>query len=123
MILAGDIGGTKAYLAIFDDKNSRLEKICEARFENRNFSDFKSLLEEFFKGRSEKPEIACLGVAGPIENGNCELTNLGWKIESTHLKEYFNKVEIKQYQFLLFILILASKKNGSNSIFESNFIF
>ncbi|MZG53263.1 MAG: glucokinase [Nitrospinae bacterium] len=92
MILAGDIGGTKAYLGIFDEINNRLEKTCEARFESRDYSDFDSVLEEFLNGRLEKPEIACLGVAGPIEGGNCELTNLGWKIESARLKEYFDKV-------------------------------
>ena len=39
MILAGDIGGTKAYLAIFDEKDNRLVKACEVRFGLRALVD------------------------------------------------------------------------------------
>ncbi|MBC8283285.1 MAG: glucokinase [Nitrospinae bacterium] len=92
MILAGDIGGTKTYLALFDQRENRLEKIHEARFENRLFSDFYSILEEFFKEDQQRPKIISLGVAGPIENGNCKLTNLDWIIETDSLKKYSNRV-------------------------------
>jgi glucokinase len=91
MILAGDIGGTKTYLALFDENNNRLEKIRETRFENRNFSDLNSVIEEFLKDENEKPRIACLGVAGPIEDGNCNLTNLDWRVETRLLEKQFDK--------------------------------
>ncbi len=92
MILAGDIGGTKAYLALFDENKSQLEKIRETRFETRQFPDLDSIIEEFLKEESEKPGIACLGVAGPIVDGNCSLTNLDWRIETGRLEKQFNKV-------------------------------
>jgi glucokinase len=91
MILAGDIGGTKTYLALFDANNNRLAKISETRFENRNFSDLDSIIEEFLKGENEKPEVVCLGVAGPIIDGNCDLTNLDWRIETGRLEKQFDK--------------------------------
>ena len=91
MILAGDIGGTKTYLALFDENNNRLEKIRETRFENRNFPDLDSIIEEFLKSDNEKPLIVCLGVAGPIIDGNCDLTNLDWRIETGRLKKQFDK--------------------------------
>jgi glucokinase len=92
MILAGDIGGTKTYLALFDESKNRLEKIRESRFENRKFPDLDSIVEEFLKDGNEKPEIACLGVAGPIVEGNCSLTNLDWRVETGRLKKQFDKV-------------------------------
>lgn len=92
MILAGDIGGTKAYLALFDVIENRLEKICEARFECRDYPNLDSVLEEFFKDGLKKPEVACLGVAGPIQNGNCDLTNLDWRINTNRLESHFDKV-------------------------------
>ncbi len=92
MILAGDIGGTKAYLALFDEKENRLEKISEARFGCRDYPNFESVLEEFFKDGLKKPEVASLGVAGPVVNGNCDLTNLDWRIDAASLKKHFNKV-------------------------------
>ncbi|MBT4184876.1 MAG: ROK family protein [Deltaproteobacteria bacterium] len=91
MILAGDIGGTKTYLALFDENNNRLEKIRETRFENRNFPDLDSIIEEFLKSDNEKPLIVCLGVAGPIIDGNCDLTNLDWRIETGRLEKQFDK--------------------------------
>ena len=92
MIFSADIGGTKAYLALFDNIEDRLEKVCEARFECRKFPNLDSVLEEFFKDGLKKPKVACLGVAGPIENGNCDLTNLDWRINANHLGNYFDKV-------------------------------
>ena len=58
MILAGDIGGTKSYLALFDENENWLKKIRETRFENRKFPDLDSIIEEFLKGGNEKPAIA-----------------------------------------------------------------
>jgi glucokinase len=91
MILAGDIGGTKTYLALFDENNNRLEKKRETRFKNRNFPDLDSIIEEFLKGENQKPRVACLGVAGPIIDGNCNLTNLDWSIETGKLEKQFDK--------------------------------
>lgn len=91
MILAGDIGGTKTYLALFDVNNNRLEKKRETRFENRNFFNLDSIIEEFLKGENEKPRVVCLGVAGPIIDGNCNLTNLDWRIEIGQLEKQFDK--------------------------------
>ena len=92
MILAGDIGGTKTYLALFDENKNRLEKSREIRFENRRFPDLESIIEEFLKDGNEKPEIVSLGVAGRIVDGNCSLTNLDWRIETGRLKKHFDKV-------------------------------
>ena len=91
MILAGDIGGTKTYLALFHENNNRLEKIRDTRFENRNFPGLDSIIEEFLKSDNEKPLIVCLGVAGPIIDGNCDLTNLDWRIETGRLEKQFDK--------------------------------
>ncbi|MFT4577327.1 MAG: glucokinase [Nitrospinales bacterium] len=92
MILAGDIGGTKSYLALFDESKNRLGKIRETRFENRKFPDFDSIIEEFLKDGNEKPRVACMGVAGPIVDGNCSLTNLDWRVETGRLKKQIDKV-------------------------------
>jgi glucokinase len=92
MILAGDIGGTKAYLALFDENENRLEKIRETRFEIRKFPNLDSIIEEFLKDGNEKPGVACLGVAGPVVDGNCSLTNLDWRIETERLEKQFDKV-------------------------------
>ena len=83
MILAGDIGGTKVNLALFDGQT----RITEKRYESRDFSGFEKILQDFLKDNDAKIEKACFGVAGPVINGKCELTNLSWQIETERLRE------------------------------------
>ena len=72
MILAGDIGGTKVNLALFDTAT----QIKQKRYESQEFSSFVSLLKEFLKDNHLKIEKACFGLAGPVVDGKCSLTNL-----------------------------------------------
>jgi glucokinase len=37
-----------------------------------------------------KPEKACFGVAGPVENGRCKTTNLPWSISEKKIQKRFN---------------------------------
>ena len=76
MILAGDIGGTKVNLALYDGKTRAVEK----RYESRNFSCFEEILDDFLKINDTKLERACFGVGGQVIEGNCRLTNLSWQI-------------------------------------------
>jgi glucokinase len=84
MILAGDIGGTKVNLAFFDNAT----RITEKRYESRDFSGIEKILDDFLKGNDSKIEKACFGVAGPVTNGKCRLTNLSWQVEVDRLKEH-----------------------------------
>jgi glucokinase len=83
MILAGDIGGTKVNLAIFEGNT----RIREKRYISQDFSSFEIILDDFLKDSDAKIEKACFGVAGPVINGRCSLTNLSWQINTERLKE------------------------------------
>ena len=83
MILAGDIGGTKVNLALFDGKTRAVEK----RYESRNFSGIEEILDDFLTGNDTKLERACFGVAGQVIEGNCRLTNLSWQVETKRLRK------------------------------------
>ncbi len=84
MILAGDIGGTKTLLAIFDGENC----VIKRRFESANYATFDELLTTFLALiPTVKIDSACIGVAGPIVNGDCETTNLPWKLTCHEIAE------------------------------------
>ena len=83
MILAGDIGGTKTNLALFDNTT----RIKEKRYISQDFTCIEKILDDFLEGNDCKIEKACFGVAGPVVNGKCSLTNLSWQIEASRLKE------------------------------------
>ncbi len=45
MILAGDIGGTKVNLALFDGRT----RITEKRYESRDFPSIEKVLDDFLR--------------------------------------------------------------------------
>jgi len=81
VILAGDIGGTHARLALFRDNEQRSPARLEV-FPSDEFSDFESILERFLDAESDAPHAASFGVAGPVRDGRSLPVNLEWAIDS-----------------------------------------
>jgi glucokinase len=94
MILAGDIGGTKVNLALFDEKDSNLVVLHE--FSSKEFFSFEALIDKFKKKYPEY-EItkACLAIAGPIIEQRCKTTNLPWDIKQSDLQKQLGIKEVK----------------------------
>lgn len=81
MIIAGDIGGTNVRLAYFDKAQGR-EPLYLEKYASRDFSDFSSLLKKFINGLGKKEiTAACFGIAGPVQEGRCQATNLPWVVD------------------------------------------
>jgi glucokinase len=87
MILAADIGGTKVNLALFRQKDDQLELVDSAKFESRKYSGLEEILEEFCQESHPKIERAGFGVAGPVKDGKCDVTNLPWVVDVENLKK------------------------------------
>ncbi len=77
MILAGDIGGTNARLALFDDAGKKL--LRQTTYESRAHAALGPIVADFCQG--ERPRAAVLGVAGPVVDNRCRATNLPWMID------------------------------------------
>lgn len=96
MILAGDIGGTKTNLALYEQKSEGLKPCFVKQFSSQAYKSFSSLLEEFLKSNGVyEVEALCLGIAGPIINGVCRTTNLPWVIETTKLQEFCKTKKVR----------------------------
>ena len=87
MILAGDIGGTNARLALFDVRNGQFNLVTATIFPSRNYSGLDQIVTEFVATSGVHPAQACFGVAGPVTNGEVETSNLPWKIQSRRLAD------------------------------------
>lgn len=87
MILAGDIGGTKTIVALFEDAGGGLRVLREETFPSRSHEGLAQILEAF-RAREPLPPLrgACFGVAGPVFDGRCEATNLPWVIDAKALR-------------------------------------
>lgn len=86
MILAGDIGGTKVNLAIFQEDRGLLQLQAEAAFASQNYSKFEDILREFVSQAGAAVDVACFGVCGPVSEGRCQVTNLPWVVEVKSLQ-------------------------------------
>jgi glucokinase len=84
MILAGDIGGTKTNLGLFDIVDGALTLRQQKSFPSRNYRGLESIVQEFIHG-AEAIDAACFGIAGPIIEGRSFTPNLPWVVESHSL--------------------------------------
>jgi len=83
MILAGDVGGTKVHLALYDFTDGRLQHTRDEKFPAKEYSGLEEIVKEFLG--SDTVTAACFGVPGPVRDGRLRLTNLPWTLDSREL--------------------------------------
>jgi len=86
MILAGDIGGTKTNLALFDQAVTQAPRF-ERHYLNRGQHSFIDMVRHFLWDSGAQPHAACFAVAGPIKDGRCAMPNLPWVIDVGAIRE------------------------------------
>jgi glucokinase len=117
MILAGDIGGTKTNLALYDWPTERVEPVRLETFHSADYKSLEEILEEFLtppkppmllddidvavsseeETESEKVPAepikltaACFGVAGPVIENHSQTTNLPWVVDGAAIAKRFD---------------------------------
>ncbi|HET6207069.1 MAG TPA: glucokinase [Terracidiphilus sp.] len=83
MILAGDVGGTKVHLALYDFTDGKLVYKREERYAAKDYTGLEAIVKEFLG--SDQATAACFGVPGPVRHGRLRLTNLPWTLDSREL--------------------------------------
>ena len=86
IILAGDVGGTKTALALFETSGRGPVLVREDTLSSQEHPTLEAAIERFLSA-GPRPTIAaaCLGVAGPVVDGRCVATNLPWVIDERTL--------------------------------------
>jgi glucokinase len=79
VILAGDIGGTRARFALVQP--GKPKPIRQGTLESRTFASLEDAIAEFLGPKPPRIARATLGVAGPVVNNRCTATNLPWVID------------------------------------------
>ena len=94
MILAGDIGGTKTLIALYErGSTDGLRLAREASFPSKSYLSLEAILKEFLRG--EAVEAACFGVAGAVIDGKCHTTNLPWQLDEIDLTKAVSSKRVK----------------------------
>ncbi len=96
MILAGDIGGTKTNLGLYEVVEGSLEIKAQSQYPSRAFSSLSDIITEFQKETSiTAVTAACFGIAGPVMQGRCRTTNLPWDIGTSDLQEHLGTQRVR----------------------------
>jgi len=80
MILAGDIGGTKTRLALYEAEDDKFRRHLTATFVSRDYPGLEQIVKIFLEKNRAAINKACFGVSGPVINGEAKPTNLPWQL-------------------------------------------
>lgn len=90
-VLVGDIGGTHARLAIMEIDGEDWEILEEREYDSGEFDGLAPIVRRFRTEVNGEVDSASFGLACPIEDGVCRLTNLDWEIDA---KTFGDEIEI-----------------------------
>ncbi|MBI2827690.1 MAG: glucokinase [Acidobacteria bacterium] len=111
MLLAGDVGGTKTLLGLFERAHGRPQRLAVHAYLTRDFTSFGELLDAFARDvntpfaartplrtrRRRGPRIAAavVGVAGPVVGGTARLTNVQWSVSAADIAARFHTPRVR----------------------------
>jgi len=109
MILAGDIGGTKCNLGLFQQEGLALRSVLQRRLATQDYTGFEDLIEAFLQqataaGESASgPAIDAAGfaVAGAVVEGRHYSENLPWELDASALTRKLNLKNIQLFNDLI----------------------
>jgi glucokinase len=97
LILAADIGGTRARLSLGRASAHGWHLLRCQEMPCADHAGPEALIEAFLgmgKGR-ERPEVACLALAGAIEGQRIRMTNLPWEVDGERLRGQFGFLRVR----------------------------
>ncbi len=87
MLLAGDIGGTKTLLGLYEKESAaRPRQLAMRAFTTLDYPDLETIIRTFAaeepQARGGTLDAACFGVAGPVVGASAQLTNVPWRVDA-----------------------------------------
>jgi len=98
LILAGDIGGTKTLLGIFEAARGRPRRRAVREYATLDFGALPNIINRFLRDDSidaSAIERGCFGVAGPVIDGTADLTNVPWRVDARVVADTFRLTHVR----------------------------
>jgi glucokinase len=89
MILAGDVGGTKTLLGLFEPDPVRPRPIVVRSFRTLDFDTLEAMIAAFLAGAAIDAATigaTCIGAAGPVIDNAAELTAVPWRVDGARIR-------------------------------------
>jgi glucokinase len=81
VILAGDVGGTKTYAALYQPRSQGYQPLFERRYTTAEYPSLGALLAAFVAACGRTPARVAVGVPGPVRQLPVRAVNLPWLID------------------------------------------
>jgi glucokinase len=97
MILAGDVGGTKTLIGLFEPNERRPVAVDVRSFPTTQYAGLPAIISEFFQGRPGRPALtaAAFGVAGPVIKQSAKMTNVAWHVDAAEIARVFDLPRVR----------------------------
>lgn len=94
LILGGDVGGTKAYLGLYQADGTDLKPVTVERYVSGDFAGATELLARFIDHCGQQPDRIVLGVPGPVRHTPVKPVNLPWSIDPDQISAALGDVDV-----------------------------
>jgi glucokinase len=95
MFIAGDIGGTKSNLAIYELHTAGTEPVFAKTLSSQSYATLTDLIMDFLGSTDQKVKRAYFSIAGAVINGMCKTTNLPWEVCKDQLEKETGLIQIE----------------------------
>jgi glucokinase len=98
LLLAGDIGGTKTLLGLFERAPGRPRAVVARSYGTLDYDNLPAMIEVFLgdvDARREQIAVACFGVAGPVIDEAADLTNVPWRVDARAVQRAFGFARVQ----------------------------
>ncbi len=85
IVLAGDIGGTKSNLGLFEVVAGVPRLLRSARYPSADHPGLAPVMEDFLGADAGPVRAACFGVPGPVIENRTDTPNLAWHLDGAAL--------------------------------------
>src|SRR5262245_799319 len=97
-LLAGDIGGTKTLLGVFEPAPGRPRPVAVRSFGTLDYETLPQMIDAFLRedGLARgRIGAACFGVAGPVLDEAASLTNVPWRVDARNVSQTFQLQHVR----------------------------
>lgn len=95
MILAGDIGGTKSNLGLFNVQDGVMMRVAHKRYASHEHAGLHEIVRDFLRETGAKITAAAFGIAGPVLQNRVQASNLPWIVDGAEMAKFLGLPSVR----------------------------
>jgi glucokinase len=95
MILAGDVGGTKTNMGLFEVQNGALVKLTDKRYSSHEHKGLEEIVADFVSTTRAQVTAAGFGVAGAVADYQVHTSNLPWNVDGVSMARQLQLLRVR----------------------------